>query len=204
MNYLKKVVLAIFCLQLSLFVQAQEHPNIMLTKAGIESVRKGCEQYPLLQQSFMQVKDAADKAVEGKINIPVPKDGGGGPSHEQHKRNYQNMLACGVAYQITGETKYALYVRDVLLGYAAQYEKWPAVHPKSKASNQAGRIFWQILNDCVWQVNVIQGYDMVYDAIPPRERKTIENKLFVPVLKFITENSKETFNRIHNQTGLIT
>ncbi|KAA8482229.1 alginate lyase [Arcticibacter tournemirensis] len=198
MNYLKKVVLVIFCLQFSLFLAAQEHPNIMLTKAGIDNVRKGCTQYPLLQQSFAQVKDAADKAVEGKINIPVPKDGGGGPSHEQHKRNYQNVLACGVAYQISGDAKYASYVRDVLLGYAAQYEKWLVVHPKSKASNQAGRIFWQILNDCVWQVNVIQGYDMVYDAITPRDRKTIENKLFVPVLKFITENSKETFNRIHN------
>ncbi|PWG79120.1 heparinase II/III domain-containing protein [Pararcticibacter amylolyticus] len=197
MNYLKKVVIAIFCLNFSI-LQAQEHPNIMLSKAGIEEVREGCNKYPLLQKSFAQVKADADKALGTKISIPVPNDGGGGPSHEQHKRNYQAVLACGISYQITGEIKYADYVKDMLLGYASQYEKWPLKHPKSKTSNQSGRIFWQILNDCVWQVNVIQGYDLVYNAINSRDRKIIETRLFTPVVKFITETSKETFNRIHN------
>ncbi|WP_374163727.1 heparinase II/III family protein [Arcticibacter sp. MXS-1] len=197
MNYLKKVVLVFFCINISL-LHAQKHPNIMLTKDNIAGVREGCTKYPLLQKSFEQMKADADKALQGKIYIPVPQDGGGGPSHEQHKKNYQNILACGVAYQITGEAKYAAYVKDMLLGYAAQYEKWPLKHPKSKISNQTGRIFWQILNDCVWQVNVIQGYDLVYDAIAPGDRKTIENKLFVPVVRFITQSSAETFNRIHN------
>jgi hypothetical protein len=85
----------------------------------------------------------------------------------------------------------------MLLVYAQKYESWP-VHPKRKTSNQPGRIFWQILNDCVWQVNVIQGYDLVYNAIPVKDRTTIEQHLFMPMLKFLTVDSYNTFNRVHN------
>lgn len=198
MNYLKKVVTVVFCACFLLTLRAQQHPNIMITRAGADSLRKGCEVYPLLKKTYQEVKAEADRAMSAPINIPVPKDGGGGFTHEQHKRNYQNVMACGIAYQITRDKKYAEYVKEMLLGYAARYETWPLKHPKSKPSNESGRIFWQILNDCVWQVYMAQGYDLVYEAISPGERQLIENKLFIPVVKFITVQGSETFNRIHN------
>lgn len=197
MNYLKKVVLLPLCLYFGSCAYAQTHPNIMLTRQNIAAVRKGVTLYPLLKSSYQDVKKEADKAIAAAISVPVPKDGGGGASHEQHKHNYQNIMACGVAYQITGNAKYAQYVKTVLLQYAAQYESWP-LHPKRENSNPPGKMFWQILNDCVWQVNVIQGYDMVYDAIPAADRKTIETHLFAPIVKFIYDDNKETFDRLHN------
>jgi hypothetical protein len=197
MNYLKKVVLLPLCLYFCNAALAQTHPNIMLTKADIAAVRKGVSLYPLLKSSYQDVKIEADNAIATTISVPVPKDGGGGASHEQHKRNYQNIMACGIAYQITGDARYAHYVNKLLLSYAAQYESWP-LHPKRENSNPPGRMFWQILNDCVWQVNVIQGYDMVYDGIPVADRKTIETHLFAPIAKFIYVDNKETFDRLHN------
>lgn len=197
MNYLKEVVIVGFCLYFPSGLIAQKHPNIMLTSGNLDAVRKGVKEYPLLQNSYKDVLKQADKALATAINVPVPKDGGGGVTHEQHKKNYQNILACGVAYQLSQDKKYAEYVREILLNYAGQYEKWPN-HPKSNPSNPPGRIFWQNLNDCVWQVHVIQGYDLVFDAIPVKDRKTIETHLFAPVLKYITVDSYETFNRIHN------
>jgi len=197
MNYLKKVVPLLFCAFCSNLVHAQQHPNIMLSKANLPAVRIGVNTYPLLKSSYQDIKHDADNALKTPINVPVPKDGGGGFTHEQHKRNYQNILACGTAYAITKDARYANYVKNMLLNYAAQYEKWPE-HPKRENSNPPGKIFWQILNDCVWQVNVIQGYDMVYDGIPAADRKTIEEHLFIPICKYITEDSKETFDRIHN------
>ncbi|RZK69182.1 MAG: heparinase, partial [Pedobacter sp.] len=131
------------------------------------------------------------------INVPVPKDGGGGFTHEQHKRNYNNIINCGVAYQISGEQKYADYVKNILLNYASQYQKWP-LHPKRKDDKDGGRIFWQSLNDFVWQVYTIQGYDMAYDGISSNDRAIIESQLFTPILKFITEDREEIFNLIHN------
>ncbi|WP_407429826.1 heparinase II/III family protein [Arcticibacter sp.] len=197
MNYLKKVVIVSLCLYFPDLLHAQKHPNIMLSKENVASVREGLQKYPLLKDSYSEVLKEADLAVNAAIQVPVPRDGGGGITHEQHKKNYQRILACGVAYQLSQDLKYADYVRDILLIYAKQYKKWP-FHPKSNPSNPPGRIFWQNLNDCVWQVHVIQGYDLVYDALSARDRKTIENDLFLPVLKYITADSYETFNRIHN------
>jgi len=197
MNYLKKVVLVSFCAFFSLSLMAQTHPSLMLTKANVEAVRKGVATYPLLHQSYQTVKNAADEALAMPIVVPLPKDGGGGYTHEQHKKNYSNMFNCGIAYQISGEKKYADYVKNVLLNYASQYEKWP-LHPKGKSDDDAGRIFWQSLNDFVWQIYTIQAYDLVYNGLTATDRKTIEEKLFVPILKFFTEDRYDIFNKIHN------
>lgn len=197
MNYFKKVVLVSFCAVFSSVALAQVHPSLMLTKANVAAVKKGIASYPLLGQSFQTVKAAADKALLEPITVPVPQDGGGGYTHEQHKRNYSNMLNCGIAYQISGDKKYADYVSKMLLNYAAQYQKWP-LHPKSKNKADAGRIFWQCLNDFVWQIYTIQAYDLAYNGIAASERKTIEGKLFMPILKFFTEDKVEVFNKIHN------
>lgn len=197
MNYLKKLVMAVFCLIFSLPVLAQEHPGIMLTKKNIDAVKKGTQTYPLLKASYKKLKSEADKALAEPINVPTPKDAGGGATHEQHKKNYINMLNCGIAYQISGDKKYAEYVENILLKYAADYNKWP-LHPKRKENHQAGKIFWQSLNDFVWQVYTIQGYDMVYDAISAKNRNTINSGLFEPMLKFFTLDCKETFDKIHN------
>ena len=197
MNYLKKVVLVTFCAFFSVSLMAQTHPSLMLTKANVAAVRKGVTTYPLLRQSYQTVKNAADKALASPIVVPIPKDGGGGYTHEQHKKNYSNMLNAATAYQISGEKKYADYVKNVLLNYASQYEKWP-LHPKRKSEDDGGRIFWQSLNDFVWQIYTIQAYDLVYDGLPAADRKTIEEKLFVPILKFFTEDRYDVFNKIHN------
>jgi len=177
--------------------QGRQHPSLMLTKKNLPAVIKGLGQYPLLNRSFTEVKRLADKALIDPINVPLPKDGGGGVTHEQHKLNYQYILAAGIVFQLTGEKKYGNFVRDILLSYARQYEKWP-LHPKKRNTNPPGKIFWQNLNDCVWEVYVIQGYDLVYDYLSARDRDSIEQHLFIPVVKFLAEDNYETFNRIHN------
>ncbi|MCS3801233.1 heparinase II/III family protein [Niastella sp. OAS944] len=174
----------------------QQHPSLLLTRQNIETVRNGVTKYPLLQQSWKELKKDADKAIKGAIDVPTPHDSGGGTTHEQHKKNYQNILACGIAWQITKDEQYARYVKDLLLQYAAVYNTWGR-HPKRK-DQPGGKMFWQNLNDCVWQVYVIQGYDCVYDYLKPEERKKIESELFEPIVKELSEVNGEIFNKIHN------
>lgn len=197
MNYFRNGVFLSLFTFISVQLLGQVHPNLMLRKENITAVREGCEQYPLLSQSYNSVKIEADKALNSPINVPIPKDGGGGFTHEQHKKNYTNILNCGIAYQISGEQKYADYVKNILLNYASQYQFWP-IHPKSKNQKEGGKIFWQSLNDFVWQVYTIQGYDLVYDALSANDKATIEGKLFMPILKFFTEDRKDVFDQIHN------
>jgi hypothetical protein len=197
MNYLKQVVTLIVCFFASLNLGAQTHPNLMLTKANIDAVKNGCNTLPLLKSSYATIKTEADKALSTPINVPTPKDGGGGFTHEQHKRNYTNILNCATVYQISGDIKYATFVKDILLQYAKQYQSWP-IHPKSKNAKEGGRIFWQSLNDFVWQVYTIQGYDLVYEAISVKDRATIEQDLFMPILQFFTVDRKDVLDKIHN------
>lgn len=190
-------LLIIVFIFLSTVLTYAQHPSIIITADKLQELRKGCTVYPLLSASYQVVKDKADKALTTPVAVPVPKDGGGGATHEQHKRNYQDMVNCGLAYQVSADKKYAGYVAKLLTSYADQYEQWP-LHPARKEHQVPGKIFWQNLNDCVWAVYSIQAYDLVYDALTAAERKHIEAHLFRPVLKFLTEDSKKTFDKVHN------
>ena len=69
------------------------------------------------------------------IVVPVPKDPGGGYTHEQHKRNQQAIQGAGALYRLTGDRAYAEYARDMLLAYARLY---PTLGPHpARRSEQA-------------------------------------------------------------------
>lgn len=133
--------------------------------------------------------------IAGGINVPLPVDVGGGPSHEQHKRNYRALALAGELYRITGEARYRDYVRGMLLEYAALYPKL-GPHP-ARSNQQYGRLFWQNLNDAVWLVNAIQGYEPVRASLTEADRARIDT-LFRQMADFMSVESGKTFNRIHN------
>ncbi len=192
---MKKILTSISTM-LCLLAFAQTHPSIMLTKKNIEAVRAGTQNFPLLKSSFEQVKKDADKALASTINVPTPADGGGGVTHEQHKNNYKAALACGTTYQITKDVRYAKYVKDLLMQYAKVYNTWGR-HPKKKQS-PGGKMFWQNLNDCVWLVYMIQGYDCVYDYIGAKDRQYLTDNLWTSVVNELSVVNKDIFNLIHN------
>jgi oligo-alginate lyase len=137
----------------------------------------------------------ADMMREG-VSVPVPKDAGGGYSHEQHKRNYRAIYEAGRLFRLTGERIYADFVRDVLLAYA---ELYPGLGPHPARSNQGyGRLFWQNLNDAVWLVNAIQGYADIRSELETAERRRIDTDVFRAAARFLSEESVATFDRIHN------
>lgn len=175
---------------------SQTHPSLMLTKKNVDAVRVGVEKYPLLKSSFSDIKKDADKAIASVINVPTPADGGGGITHEQHKNNYKAVNACGIAYQITKDDRYAKYVKDMLFAYAKVYNTWGR-HPKRK-QQPGGKIFWQNLNDCVWLVYMIQGYDCVYDYMKETDRKYLLDSLWAPVVHEQSVINSKIFNLIHN------
>jgi poly(beta-D-mannuronate) lyase len=179
---------------------SKEHPCLLLTPKGVAEIRASLGKTPHFDRSYAEVKAMVDKAVGEKINIPTPADGGGGYTHEQHKQNYISMFNAGAVFQISGDEKYAEYVRNMLSGYASAYVGW-GEHP-AKKNNPAGRIFWQTLNDFVWLVHVSHAYDCVYDYLSPSDKNEIEEKLFRPVADFImhgNNNANErTFNMIQN------
>ncbi len=175
------------------------HPNLFLTPKGVQEIKSSLGKYPLFDKSFNELKALADKALTEKIEVPVPKDGGGGYTHEKHKNNYYEMNAAGTMYQLTGTVKYAEFVRNMLLKYAELYPTLP-LHPVIK-SEARGKIFWQTLNDAVWLVHTANAYDCVYNFISEKDRNFIEKDLFKPMAEFLSNGNPsnyETFNKMHN------
>lgn len=137
-----------------------------------------------------------DEMIAAGIVLPEPKDPGGGASHEQHKRNFRAIYQAGQLYRITGDDTYSNYARDMLLGYADMY---PGLgpHPARKKQNY-GKIFWQVLNDAMWLVHAIQGYEVIRDDLTEEQRDKIDNQLFRKAVEFLSVESQETFDKIHN------
>ncbi len=151
--------------------------------------------YPWFAKEQARTEATLKKMMKAGIDVPVPKDKGGGRTHEQHKRNYQALLAAGTLYRLTGDRAYVDYARDMLLQYARLY---PTLGPHPEGRGQIpGRVFWQVLNDSVWLVNAIQGYDAIRDALSANDRDTIESKVFRPMAGFLASEPKN-YDQIHN------
>lgn len=155
------------------------------------------ETYPALFASEMErARRFVDQMIAAGVTVPVPVDPGGGYTHEQHKRNYRAMLLAGRLYQFTNNQKYFDFVREMLLEYA---ELYPTLedHP-AQANQNVGRLFWQVLNDAMWLVHAIQAYELIRDDLPANERDLIDEQVFRPAAHFLSVESEQTFNRIHN------
>jgi len=180
-------------------MHAGQHPGLFLTPKGVQDIKASLGKYPLFDKSFNELKAIADQALTGQIEVPIPKDGGGGYTHEKHKNNYYQMNAAGTMYQLTGDVKYAQFVKDMLLKYAQIYPTL-GLHPLIK-SDVRGKLFWQTLNDAVWLVHTANAYDCVYNFIDEKDRTFIEKNLFYPMVEFISNGNPSnyaTFNKMHN------
>ncbi|MDO6465724.1 heparinase II/III domain-containing protein [Pseudoalteromonas carrageenovora] len=176
------------------------HPNLVITNDDVQHMRQAISTNSESQfaTAFESLKAQVDEQIAQPITVPVPKDGGGGYTHERHKKNYQLMYNAGVIYQLSKDEKYANYVRDMLLAYAQLYPTLD-VHPKRKVKSQnPGKLFWQSLNEAMWLVYTIQAYDLVHDTLSAANIKTIEDDLLRPVSLFMSEGQPSTFNKVHN------
>lgn len=174
------------------------HPNLILTKDGVKEIRSNLGKVPMFDKVLTDIKAEVDAEIEIGVKVPIPKDMAGGYTHERHKKNWFTLQKAGNLYQITGEEKYAEYIRQNLLAYAKMFPSLPK-HPTDR-SYATGKIFWQCLNDANWLVYVSQAYDAVYDFMPKEERDFVEKDLFRPLAEWISTDNPKFYNRVHNHS----
>ncbi len=198
-RWLAIITLALFTsLASNSLVMAKTNPNLVITTSDVENMRSAIKQEGQFKQAFIANKTSVGQQISQAIVVPVPKDGGGGYTHERHKKNYKLMFDAGIVYQLTQDERYANYVRDMLLNYAELYPKLP-LHPKRKMGKQnPGKLFWQSLNEAVWLVYTSQAYDLILPSLTAAEKDKIEQGLFRPIVKFLSVDSPKTFNKVHN------
>ncbi|MEM8565922.1 MAG: heparinase II/III family protein [Bacteroidota bacterium] len=176
----------------------QDHPNLILTNQGVQTMRSSMGELPLFDQTVRNIRHQVDIQIQQGIDVPIPKDLAGGYTHERHKANFFTMQKAGVLFQITGDEKYAVYVRDMLLKYAEMYPTL-GKHPATR-SYARGKFFWQCLNDANWLVYTSQAYDCIYDWLDKKIVKKLNKELFRPYAEYISIENPQFFNRIHNHS----
>jgi len=148
------------------------------------------------ERTLADIRAGVDARREAGVPVPVPADAGGGYTHEQHKQNGKTIFEAGMLYEITGDTVYRDFAASILSEYADLY---PGLdfHPEQKEQSP-GRLFWQSLNEAMWLVYAIQGYDAIQADLEPEVRDHIETGVLRPVASFLSEGQPDTFNKIHN------
>ncbi len=173
-----------------------ERPSLILTTSGVKAIKKAGNDYPLLSRAREDAERRVEQSLAEGVIVPEPIDPGGGYTHERHKENAKIIHDAGALYQITGDQRYLQHAADFLLAYADIYPDLP-LHP-AKTSQTPGKLFWQSLNESVWLIYAVQGFDAVADALPADARKKIEAGLLRPAADFLSLGNAETFRRIHN------
>jgi hypothetical protein len=146
--------------------------------------------------TLTKAKVRADSAMSSPLTIPVPKDPGGGYTHETHKANGFLLYDIGQLYKLTGDESYAEFAGQAMLDYADVYPSWE-LHP-AKKEQSPGRMFWQNLNESMFLLNVAQTYDAIKDTLTPERREKIETDLLRNMADFLSVGAPETFNKVHN------
>jgi hypothetical protein len=109
----------------------------------------------------------------------------------KHGANLANMEAAAWAYAITGERKYAEFAKQILLGYAERYEKYPYHANDWKAAKPGvtgGHLAEQTLNEASMMAGEIApAYDLIHDSgvLSPADHEAIRAGLLLPMLKNI-------------------
>ncbi len=177
---------------------SSSHPSLIITKQGVRDIRANLGSIPVFDETLATAKAEVEAEMATGIDVPVPKDFSGGYTHEKHKKNFLVLQKAGVLYQILADEKYAKFVKEMLFAYAKLYPTLPP-HPQTR-SYARGKLFWQALNDANWLVYASQAYDCVYDYLTEDERAVLENDLFKPFADYISKESPQFYNRVHNHS----
>jgi len=158
-------------------------------------LRAALGKYPLLDKSIAEDRATMDSAFAHPIDVPQPGEAGG-YAHERHKQNYLEMETAGILFRVTGDARYATFVRDMLEKYAILY---PTLGPHPLAKDQApGKLFHQSLNEANWLLATAVAYDCIHDWLKPAERARFEKNIFRPMADWISVSQAKEFDRIHN------
>lgn len=178
---------------------AQDSSPTLVSPGAWQAAAEAGVRYPMFSAERARIEAEVRAAMADGIDVPRPRDLGGGPTHEQHKANYKLIAGAGALYRITGDRAYAAFARDLLLAYADLYPTLDR-HPAGR-SPVKGRLFWQALNDSVWLVYASQGYDAIRDSLSDADRQRIDDDVFRRMARFFVEDNAEYFDRIHNHAA---
>lgn len=95
----------------------------------------------------------------------------------------QGVRDLGLAYQVTGEARYAEKAKAILLAYAERYLTYPLHTVRGEARIGGGRVGPQTLDEATWLIPLCQGADLIWETLSQEEQGLLAQKLFQPAAR---------------------
>lgn len=103
------------------------------------------------------------------------------------------LVEAGILLRLTGEEAYARLIRETLLFYAKNYERYPL------ANNLLGptRIFQSTYIEALWLGDLVAAFDLLHsaDGLDRRSYETIRERLFYPSARIVRSFDERRSNR---------
>ncbi|WP_405056692.1 heparinase II/III family protein [Kribbella sp. NBC_01505] len=132
--------------------------------------------------------------IDGKVYTGEPYDSAW--IETWHNNAAQGAADLGLAYQLTGGPQYAAKARDILQYYADQFVSVPL-------NGLYGRVHYQVLDEAVSSIALIDAYDLIHEALTPAERVDIEQNLLRPLADLMISWPTSTSNfQAWNDAGI--
>jgi len=126
---------------------------------------------PVDGEVFLGDPDHPDRDYDGCVISGI---------HHRYSRAVRDL---GVAYQITGDERYARKAREILLAYADRYLNYPLHTIRGESKIGGGRVGPQTLDESTWLIPICQGMDLIWEKLSEDDRREIAQKLLLPAAK---------------------
>lgn len=120
----------------------------------------------------------------------------------RHRQNLGQLHDAAWAWAITGEERYAVRAREILLGYADRYRRYPYHDSRlGNTSKAGGKLAEQTLTEAsAFSSLIAPAYDLLCHWLSPDDRSRICDGLILPMLKNIDKHraGKSNWQTWHN------
>ncbi len=176
---------------------ATEHPKTMWDKEDIAHYKQMLTKSEELRTQYEGLKAAMDERLTQPLGIPEPRQNDKGEwihiSDREvgtiHNNLGLDIANLGTVYVLSGEEKYADFAKQLLLAYADAYPKY-GVGARAGFNHDPSKVFDQRLSDATWLIQVVRGYDLIYNykGITEEERTKINDEFIRASGRFIAAN----------------
>jgi oligo-alginate lyase len=116
-----------------------------------------------------------------------------------HADYAREVIDDGLVFQVTGDKRYAVHAREILLAYAERYLTYPVHDNQGKPGGRGGHVASQSLTEATWLIDIEQGADLVWDSLSEADRNAIADKIIRPALNEIIIPQKYGIHNIQNR-----
>ena len=103
--------------------------------------------------------------------------------HKEHSRNSWRARSLAIAYQISGDKRYAEKAREIVVAYGRKYKTFPQDRYGTGKTHGVGRATANYLTESSWVITMAGVIDMIWDVLSEDERRMLADDMLYVALR---------------------